>query len=78
MEISSTPFSSPSDEPVKMDIAFGGMFYAIIQTDSVDEIPELLPENGKFIASLGCQILVSRVNNYCFPIERDIKKKYLL
>ena len=41
-----------------MDIAFGGMFYAVVQTDSVDELPNLLPENGKRIATLGCSILV--------------------
>ena len=44
--------------PVVMDIAFGGMFYAIVNTDLVDELPKLVPENGKRIAYLGSKILV--------------------
>ena len=46
-----------------MDIAFGGMFYAVVDTNAVDELPPLLPENGKLIASLGCQILVRRIKS---------------
>ena len=45
--------------PVRLDISFGGMFYAVVQTDSIEELPKLEPQNGKLIASLGCQILVS-------------------
>ena len=44
--------------PVIMDITFGGMFYAIVNTDLVDELPKLVPENGKRIAYLGSKILV--------------------
>ena len=44
--------------PVVMDIAFGGMFYAIVNTDLVDELPKLVPENGRRIAYLGSKILV--------------------
>ena len=44
--------------PVVMDITFGGMFYAIVNTDLVDELPKLVPENGKRIAYLGSKILV--------------------
>ena len=45
--------------PVKLDISFGGMFYAVVQTDSIENFPKLEPKNGKLISSLGCQILVS-------------------
>ena len=45
-------------QPVVMDITFGGMFYAIVNTNLVDELPKLLPENGKRIAYLGSKILV--------------------
>ena len=44
--------------PVVMDITFGGMFYAIVNTDLVDELPKLVPENGRRIAYLGSKILV--------------------
>ena len=46
--------------PVRLDISFGGMFYAVVQTDSVEELPKLEPQNGKLIAALGCQILVNK------------------
>ena len=55
--------------PVKLDISFGGMFYAVVQTDSIDELPPLEPQNGKLIAALGCQILVSKVDYLELPIN---------
>ena len=55
--------------PVKLDISFGGMFYAVVQTDSIDELPPLEPQNGKLIAALGCQILVSKVDYLQLPIN---------
>ena len=55
--------------PVKLDIAFGGMFYAVVQTDSIHELPPLEPQNGKLIAALGCQILVSKVDYLELPIN---------
>ena len=36
------------------------MFYAVVQTDSIEELPKLEPQNGKLIAALGCQILVNK------------------
>ena len=55
--------------PVKLDISFGGMFYAVVQTSSIDELPPLEPQNGKLIAALGCQILVSKVDYLELPIN---------
>ena len=56
--------------PVVMDITFGGMFYAIVNTDLVDELPKLVPENGRRIAYLGSKILVwffNDIMSYMFP-----------
>ena len=55
--------------PVKLDISFGGMFYAVVQTNSIDELPPLEPQNGKVIAALGCQILVSKIDYIELPIN---------
>ena len=57
--------------PVRLDISFGGMFYAVVQTDSIDELPPLEPQNGKLIAALGCQILVSKVDWAKFKISHS-------
>ena len=64
--------------PVVMDITFGGMFYAIVNTDLVDELPKLVPENGKRIAHLGSKILVWSFNyitsfTYSFIFNGNMK-----
>ena len=64
--------------PVKLDISFGGMFYAVVQTDSIDELPPLEPQNGKLIAALGCQILVSKVDYLELPIHVCMIKNIVL
>ena len=57
-----------------MDIAFGGMFYAIVHTANVNELPNLLPENGKDIGKLGAQILVIKKD----PNSYSLHCKFLL
>ena len=46
------------NHPVQMDIAFGGMFYAVVNTDAINDFPKLLPKNAKDIAAFGADILV--------------------
>ena len=65
---------------VTLDLAFGGMWYAIVVAEQVTEKPgtcslskvglKLEPEHGKKIAKLGEMIKVashSRVDSYFFP-----------
>ena len=62
--------------PVVMDITFGGMFYAIVNTDLVDELPKLVPENGRRIAYLGSKILVWFFNDIMSFAYRCFQRKY--
>ena len=62
--------------PVVMDITFGGMFYAIVNTDLVDELPKLVPENGRRIAYLGSKILVWFFNEIMSFAYRCFQRKY--
>ena len=61
--------------PVVMDITFGGMFYAIVNTDLVDELPKLVPENGRRIAYLGSKILVWFFNDTMSFAYRCVSKE---
>ena len=55
------------NRPVQLDIAFGGMFYAVVHTDAINDFPKLLPENAKDIAAFGADILVRLTRNSEIP-----------
>lgn len=43
-------------DSISVDVAFGGMIYAIVDIDSHPSLPLIAPENGKLLAQIGQEI----------------------
>ena len=61
---------------MKIDIAFSGMFYVLVDTSRLravmgkDDLPEMVPENGKFYAKLGAEIRKAAAEQ--FPVKHPV------
>ena len=64
---------------MKIDIAFSGMFYVLVDTSRLravmgnndkDDLPEMVPENGKFYAKLGAEIRKAAAEQ--FPVRHPV------
>ena len=79
--LGSTQVEVPSvlKKPLKIDIAFSGMFYVLVDTSRLravmgnsdnDDLPEMVPENGKFYAKLGAEIRKAAAEH--FPVKHPV------
>ena len=79
--LGSTQVEVPSvlKKPLKIDIAFSGMFYVLVDTSRLrvvmghsdnDNLPEMVPENGKFYAKLGAEIRKAAADQ--FPVKHPV------